>query len=75
MVKQLADRQGFEPWNTFWMLLAFQASAFDRSATCPLPLTARETGAHDNGNLPGSRYLLVAGFGASGPFGLVKGGG
>src|SRR3982751_3445696 len=42
--KEVADRQGFEPWNTFWMLLAFQASAFDRSAICPLPAQPRSQG-------------------------------
>ena len=31
----LAERVGFEPTNTFWVLLEFQSSAFDRSATSP----------------------------------------
>ncbi len=43
----LAERQGFEPWMSFWPILTFQASAFDHSATAPhiaggLPLTARQ---------------------------------
>jgi cyclophilin family peptidyl-prolyl cis-trans isomerase len=31
----LAERQGFEPWMSFWPILTFQASAFDHSATAP----------------------------------------
>ena len=31
----LAERVGFEPTNTFWVLLEFQSSAFGRSATSP----------------------------------------
>ena len=31
----MAERVGFEPTNTFWVLLTFQASAFDHSATSP----------------------------------------
>src|SRR5262245_56634167 len=31
----LAERVGFEPSNTLWVLLEFQSSAFDRSATSP----------------------------------------
>ena len=31
----LAERVGFEPTNTFWVLLKFQSSAFDHSATSP----------------------------------------
>jgi hypothetical protein len=31
----VAERVGFEPTNTFWVLLEFQSSAFDRSATSP----------------------------------------
>jgi hypothetical protein len=31
----LAERVGFEPTNTLWVLLEFQSSAFDRSATSP----------------------------------------
>ena len=33
--KGLAERQGFEPWMSFWPILTFQASAFDHSATAP----------------------------------------
>ncbi len=33
---RLAERVGFEPTNTFWVLLEFQSSAFDRSATSPI---------------------------------------
>jgi cyclophilin family peptidyl-prolyl cis-trans isomerase len=31
----MAERQGFEPWMSFWPILTFQASAFDHSATAP----------------------------------------
>src|SRR5687768_7395466 len=31
----MAERVGFEPTNTLWVLLEFQSSAFDRSATSP----------------------------------------
>ena len=31
----VAERQGFEPWMSFWPILTFQASAFDHSATAP----------------------------------------
>src|SRR5262245_58770733 len=33
--RRLAERVGFEPTNTFGMLLEFQSSAFDHSATSP----------------------------------------
>ncbi len=35
LVHKMADRQGFEPWRRC-RLHAFQACAFDHSATCPL---------------------------------------
>ncbi len=36
----MAERQGFEPWMSFWPILTFQASAFDHSATAPHALEA-----------------------------------
>jgi hypothetical protein len=52
-VLAMAERQGFEPWMSFWPILTFQASAFDHSATAPhmsliVPwlATERESGDH-----------------------------
>ncbi len=41
MARNLAERQGFEPWIRFWRILTFQASAFDHSATAPHALETR----------------------------------
>src|SRR5213076_2236428 len=39
-VKEVAEREGFEPSIRFWRILTFQASAFDHSATAPHALEA-----------------------------------
>ena len=35
LISPMAERQGFEPWRRYHRLHAFQACAFDRSATSP----------------------------------------